>query len=88
MPFLEAHRLHFHNNGQHIGMCAAAEPQGGGWVRGSGGTPLLPRNISAAPKGLPKSDSLDCPRLPGLSWGRLIGRGSFGRVYKGVPQPI
>ncbi|CAL8465710.1 g5246 [Coccomyxa elongata] len=32
---------------------------------------------------VPRTRSLDCPRLPGLAWGRLIGCGSFGRVYKG-----
>ncbi|BDA51600.1 probable mitogen-activated protein kinase kinase kinase 20 at C-terminar half [Coccomyxa sp. Obi] len=59
-------------------------PRSSSWAGSSGGVPLLPKSSSGAGGGLPKNDSLDCPRLPGLSWGRLIGRGSFGRVYKGT----
>ncbi|CAL8465709.1 g5245 [Coccomyxa elongata] len=61
-----------------------SEPQNGGWAGSCGGTLPLPKTTSGAMGGLPKKDSLDCPCLPGLAWGRLIGRGSFGRVYKGT----
>lgn len=59
-------------------LCAACPP----------GLPKhLPRrhSFSSAPQ-LPTTDSLDCPRVPGLVWGRLVGCGSFGRVYKGAPS--
>ncbi|BDA51599.1 probable Ephrin type-A receptor 5 at C-terminar half [Coccomyxa sp. Obi] len=44
----------------------------------------LPKSGSTATWRLPRNNSLDCPRLPGLAWGRLVGCGSFGRVYKGT----
>lgn len=47
-------------------------------------------DISGQAVGLPKRASsapLDGrTRLPGLHLGRLIGLGSFGKVYKGVPS--
>jgi hypothetical protein len=55
--------------------------------------PGLPKQLprrhsfgSASLPQLPRTDSLDCPRVPGLVWGRLVGCGSFGRVYKGAPS--
>lgn len=69
-------------------------PLGGSWE--SSGLPKTGSMHSGLPKRhavnscslpeLPKSDSLDCPRVPGLAWGRLVGCGSFGRVYKGAPS--
>ncbi|CAL8465712.1 g5248 [Coccomyxa elongata] len=46
----------------------------------------LPKSDSMATRQMPRNNSLDCPRLPGLAWGCLIGCGSFGRVYKGTWQ--
>jgi hypothetical protein len=54
----------------------------------SGGLPKESSLASAVPNALtqqPRATSPDRPSVPGLDCGRLIGRGSFARVYKGAP---
>ena len=79
-------------------LIADLQSSSAGTSRGTPPLPGPPRTDSLAWSGLPKCDgtatwrlprnnSLDCPRLPGLAWGRLVGCGSFGRVYKGGSSP-
>ncbi len=36
--------------------------------------------------GLPAAPSSTCPAVPGLTWRKFIGSGSFARIYSGAPS--